>query len=154
MPKLRINLAQRELEIEGDDAFIDRHIDKFDALFEQLERLAPAPIQAPTLEDARPIGGTTFGEFLHALPATASDVDRMLMSGWFVQRLNADKTFNTGDANRLLAEQGVKIGNPSQSVKQNLTAKRAFSVTKGRYRVSQTGTQHLNQLTGNRLGEG
>jgi hypothetical protein len=46
-----------------------------------------------------------------------------------------------------LTEQGVKVGNPSQCVKQNLLAKRVFK-HQGRYRVSQIGLDHLRQLIG------
>jgi len=48
---------------------------------------------------------------------------------------------------RTITEQGVKIGNPSQSVKQNLVAKRVFRHQR-RYRVSQIGIDHLVQLLG------
>jgi hypothetical protein len=48
---------------------------------------------------------------------------------------------------------GVKLGNPSQSVKQNLVAKRAFAVQRGRYRVARDGLGHLEQLTGRRLSD-
>ena len=60
----------------------------------------------------------------------------------------ADDAFATGDANRRLTEQGIKLGNPSQCVKQSLLAKRVFLVSKGRYRVSQPGRAHLRQLLG------
>ena len=56
----------------------------------------------------------------------------------------------TGEANALLTEQGVKVGNPSQCVKQNLTAKRVFKHL-GRYRVSQTGLEYLRQMLGDEL---
>jgi hypothetical protein len=78
----------------------------------------------------------------------------MLMAGLHLQRRAADRAFTTSDANRLLLEHGIKLGNPSQSVKQNLVAKRAFAVQRGRYRVAQGGLGHLEQLTGRRLSDG
>jgi hypothetical protein len=39
-------------------------------------------------------------------------------------------------------------------VKQNLVAKRAFAVQRGRYRVARGGLEHLEQLTGRQLGDG
>ena len=53
----------------------------------------------------------------------------------------------TGEANTLLTDQGIKVGNPSQCVKQNLVAKRVFKHQR-RYRVSQTGLDQLRQLLG------
>ena len=90
----------------------------------------------------------SFGEFLLRLPSSATDVDKMLAAGYFVQVGSADDAFTTADANRRLTEQGIKLGNPSQCVKQSLLAKRVFLLSKGRYRVSQQGRAHLRQLLG------
>ncbi len=92
----------------------------------------------------------SFGELLQQLPRAASDVDRMLTAGYFAYLRSADKSFSTGEANALLTEQGVKVGNPSQCVRQNLVAKRVFKHL-GRYRVSQTGLDYLRQMLGAEL---
>jgi hypothetical protein len=85
------------------------------------------------------------GELLHHLPRSATDADRMLLAGHVAQSRSSDNAFSTGEANALLTEQGVKIGNPSQSVKQNVVARRVFRYQR-RYRVSQIGLDHLAQL--------
>ena len=72
----------------------------------------------------------------------------MLAAGYYVQQHAADDSFATADANKRLTEQGIKLGNPSQCVKQSVLSKRVFMVTRGRYRVSQHGRQHLRQLLG------
>ena len=72
----------------------------------------------------------------------------MLAAGFYVQMNSVDDAFGTSDANRRLLEQGIKLGNPSQCVKQSLLAKRLFLVSKGRYRVSQPGRAYLRQLLG------
>ncbi|MGH6919854.1 MAG: hypothetical protein ACREJ0_19375, partial [Geminicoccaceae bacterium] len=99
------------------------------------------PPQAATLS----IDATSLGELLHRLPRSATDVDRMLLAGHIAQSRSSDNAFSTGEANALLTEQGVKIGNPSQSVKQNVIARRVFRHQR-RYRVSQIGLDHLAQL--------
>ena len=148
--KLRINLVQREFEVEGSESFVRTYAERLDQL---LGRLMQQPGAAPGAPgSARPDGdalpGTgTFGELLHRLPRAATDVDRMLVAGYFAQQRGADNGFATGEANTLLTEQGVKVGNPSQCVKLNLLAKRVFK-HQGRYRVSQIGLDHLRQLIG------
>jgi hypothetical protein len=77
-------------------------------------------------------------------------VDRMLLAGYFAHLQSADRSFATGEASALLTEQGIKIGNPSQCVRQSLAAKRVFK-HQGRYRVSQTGADHLRQMVGDAL---
>lgn len=151
--KLRINLAQREFEVEGSESFVKTYAERLDQLLVWLTQQTAAGASAPPV--ARPDGdglaaADTFGELLQRLPRTATDVDRMLVAGYFAQQSGGDNGFATGEANRLLTEQGVKVGNPSQCVKQNLLAKRVFK-HQGRYRVSQIGLDYLRQLIGSRL---
>ena len=166
MARLRVNLTQGEFEVEGDEDFVRAYAERIEAL---LTRLGPAAADAapdpppaasppPTVAPAaavaaEPAGEPPFGEWLQGLPRNATDVDRMLLAGLHLQRRAADRAFTTADANRLLLEHGVKLGNPSQSVKQNLVAKRAFAVQRGRYRVARDGLGHLEQLTGRRLSD-
>jgi hypothetical protein len=150
--KLRISLAQREFEVEGSESFVAAYAERFDRL---LARLTEPPAAAPgTQPPAGPGDGLapaeTFGELLQRLPRSATDVDRILVAGFFAQQKDADNGFATGEANTLLTEQGVKVGNPSQCVKQNLLAKRVFK-HQGRYRVSQIGLDYLRQLVGTTL---
>jgi hypothetical protein len=148
--RLRVNLAQSEFEVEGSEAFVRTYAERFDALLDRLGRAQP---DAPVADPARPQNAVAvsvaanLGELLHHLPRSATDVDRILLAGHFAQSRSADASFATGEAHDLLTEQGVKIGNPSQSVKQNLVAKRVFRHQR-RYRVSQIGIDHLAQLLG------
>jgi hypothetical protein len=144
--KLRINLAQREFEVEGSEEFVRAYAERIDGWLGQLDVTANPAVATASTPPAPPVA-RTFGELHQHLPRAATDVDRILLAGHFVQGRNADRSFATGEANALLTEQGVKVGNPSQCVKQNLVAKRVFK-HQGRYRVSQTGVDHLRQLVG------
>ena len=155
--RLRINLSQREFEVEGSESFVSAYAERFDAwLAGMSEAFEPAPLPAPAPEPIAPsprapaAPAQSFGELLHRLPRAASDVDRILTAGYFAHQRSADRSFSTGEANALLTEQGVKVGNPSQCVRQNLIAKRVFKHL-GRYRVSQTGLDHLRQMLGTEL---
>jgi hypothetical protein len=151
--KLRINLAQREFEVEGSENFVRAYAERLDQLLvwltQQTAAAAGPPVPVGQEGDGLAAGGS-FGELLQRLPRTATDVDRMLVAGYFAQQSGADNGFATGEANHLLTEQGVKVGNPSQCVKQNLLAKRVFK-HQGRYRVSQIGLDYLRQLVNTRL---
>ena len=103
----------------------------------------PADLSDKAVKDAP----QHIGEWLEHLPRSATDVDRMLIAGYVAQLRSGDQSFGTGEANLLLTDQGIKVGNPSQCVKQNLVAKRVFRHLR-RYRVSQTGLDHLRQLLG------
>ena len=148
--RLRINLSQREFEVEGSEEFVRGFSDRIQELLDLFYQAPPpadvASEPAPAAEPSPAIG--TFGEFILRLPSSSTDVDKMLAAGFYVQDASTDDAFATGDANRKLTEQGIKLGNPSQCVKQSLLAKRVFLVSKGRYRVSQPGRAHLRQLLG------
>ncbi|MCB1885683.1 MAG: hypothetical protein KDG89_17115 [Geminicoccaceae bacterium] len=163
--RVRINLAQREVEIEGGEAFVEGFTARIEDLLARLGE-APSgsaaedglPLFQPHLTDPSATAAEDkeglhpdmgpFGEYLHHMPSTSTEVDRMLASGFFLQQSATDQTFATGDANKRLAEHGIKIGNPSQCVRQSLMAKRVFMVSRGRYRVSQQGRTYLRQLMG------
>ena len=162
--RLRISVAGREFEVEGSEEFVREFVPRIESLLEYLGDLAAAPPE-PAQPTPSPTGGSngsgngishesgaasggSFGEFMLRLPSSATDVDRMLAAGFFVQQGAADDAFGTADANKKLTEQGVKLGNPSQCVKQSLIAKRVFMVQRGRYRISQHGRAHLRQLMG------
>jgi len=169
MARLRVNLAAGEFEVEGSEDFVRDYAERIEALLDRFGAPAddpsaePPPAAAPTPPTpaptppaagaVEPAGDAPFGELLQGLPRNATDVDRTLLAGLHLQRRAAERAFTTADANRLLLEHGIKLGNPSQSVKQNLVAKRAFAVQRGRYRVAQGGLGHLEQLTGRRLSD-
>ncbi len=166
--RFRVNLATREVEIEGSEAFVRGFAARIEILFDRLEEApaspAPSPVddsvelplfqpqpqpqpqppaEAPGLPDLGP-----FGQYLHHMASGTTEVDKILASGFYLQQQSTDQTFATGDANKRLAEHGIKIGNPSQCVRQSLMAKRVFMVSRGRYRVSQQGRTYLRQLMG------
>ncbi|MDX6749460.1 hypothetical protein SH611_06550 [Geminicoccaceae bacterium 1502E] len=151
--RLRVNLTEREYEIEGSEAFVERLAERLEAVMAELEAASADPAAPATAPEARAEeragdGLGPFGEFIHHLPSAATEVDKMLAAGFYVQRQSHDDAFATGDASRKLSEHGVRLGNPSQCVKQSLLAKRLFMVQRGRYRISQTGRAHLRQLMG------
>jgi hypothetical protein len=150
--RIRINLSQGELEVEGSESFVERWADPLRTMLARLlEGGSSAPAASPAalprnLTETSPFG--SFGEFIHHLPSDATEVDRMLAAGFWCQQNNPDRTFTTAEASRRLAEHGFRIGNPSQCVRQSIMAKRVFMVQKGRYRVSHHGKHYLRQLMG------
>jgi hypothetical protein len=146
---VRISLELGEFEVSGPEAFISTYQETIDELLGRLKNLEPKQ-QAGfgSIHHGRERPRTPpseFPELLHALPKSATDTDRMLLAGFFLAGSAPDATFATGDANKLLIEQGVKVTNPSQCMTNNLKAKRAFKSGR-RYKVSTTGQDYLHQL--------
>lgn len=149
--RIRINLAQRELEIAGSTAFVERYADRIENMLGQLleptSQIAdPVPAPIATQEAVSELG--SFGEYLHRLPNSATEVDKVLAAGFYCEATSTEGSFATAEANRRLLEHGIKVGNASQCVKQSLTARRVFTMAKGQYKVSQDGRRYLQRLMG------
>ncbi len=152
--RIRISLSAGELEVEGSAEFVAKYDDAIAAMLGRL-REQPAPalrasgsVKPQSDSRAVPAGSTELGEFgevLHALPKGASGVEQILVAGYYAAQANADKTFSTADANKLLIDQGVKLSNASQALKNNLGSKRVFKSGKA-YKVSRTGEEYVQGL--------
>lgn len=153
--KIRISLGTGELEVEGPDQFVDKYEEDIRMMLDRL-REQPAVVRGGAASGGngsmagRPIStiraeSGEFGEVFHSITNGATGADQILVAGYFAAMKNSEPTFSTNEANRLLIEQGVKLSNPSQSLKNNLSAKRVFKVG-SRFRVSQTGEQHIQSL--------
>jgi hypothetical protein len=151
---VHLDLGQRAFEVEGSEAFVRELVERLEEVLQVYGAAEPAPVvEAVAAPQAETPSLGSFGEFVQKLPGSATEVDRMLAAGYWSQRQSVDDAFATADANRRLVEQGVKLGNPSQCVRQSLTAKRVFAVQRGRFRVSQLGRQYLRQLMGDAIPE-
>ncbi|TYK52390.1 hypothetical protein [Actinomadura decatromicini] len=158
--RLRISLASGEFEVEGSEAFIAQYKD---TVRQMLEKLPESMLQSFVSADnsiqtganvASDDQGTRaeaelpeFGEAIHRLPRGASGTDQILIAGFYVSKRSANSTFSTADANKLLIDQGIKISNPSQSLKNNLAAKRVFKDGKA-YKLSREGIEKVSSLLG------
>ncbi|MEZ5834339.1 MAG: hypothetical protein R3D03_01210 [Geminicoccaceae bacterium] len=153
--RLRIDLSRREIEIEGSRTFVERYAARLEEMMDSLLHGAAGypvadPVGSPVAESPEQprLELGPFGAFLHHLPNSATEVDKMLAAGFYLEQKSADGTFTTAEANKRLAEHGIKIGNASQCVRQSLMAKRVFTFARGRYKVSQDGRRYLERLTG------
>lgn len=158
--KIRINLNLREFEIEGSEDFINSHSEKIDSFLEILKSTPPSP--SPTIVQQPVVVSTTqnltptsngnvslpesFGEYVHRLPKSAKDVDKVLIAGYFAQTQSTDGSFGTKDATALLLEQGIKVSNSSLAVTRNVDSKRIIKLAKGKFKLSRDGVDYLNGI--------
>lgn len=152
--RIHVNLTTGELEIEGSESFVAQYADSIESVLERLRNDSPssavlAPQPTATATGAAPTpasrsGEEPFGEVLHSL-SSKSGTDQILLAGYHIGKISTDGTFSTIDAHKLLIEQGVKLSNASQSLKNNVTAKRAFKVG-SRYKVAKSGIDYLKTL--------
>jgi hypothetical protein len=147
--RCRINFSTRELEVAGSNQEVAEWWERLDPIlkeFRQPQSTSPKMGNGisggssgdPPLPDA-------FGEYFYEFPSSMTDVEKILAAAYFVQRNESDSTFKTGQASKLLSENGIKLVNPSQCVKQNMEKKHVFAHN-GKYRVSKTGIDHLKEL--------
>lgn len=150
--RVRVSLVSGELEVEGDEEFVAKYDgDLKDILRRLREQPTPQPIGGAAARSSRGTDLTgaskEFGEAIHSLPRGSSGTDQILVAGYYAAVSSADGTFATSEANSLLVEQGIKLSNPSQSLKNGLAAKRVFKVGK-RFKLSKTGEDSIRSFIG------
>lgn len=145
--RIRLNLKEREIELEGDSAFVQEYFEPLKALIMNLPAQHRQQNSSSRGGDLREPGSAeSFGEFLHQFPASISDTDLLLVGASFVQSQNADNTFSTGDVANVLREQGHNLANPSSYLKRHSESRRVFAVSRGRYRISAVGREYVKSL--------
>src|SRR5215210_2295421 len=126
--RIRVSLTTGDLEVEGSEAFVAKYAEPIDELIGRLREGRLQAPAAPTGDSPTPTPMATgshpeeFGEALHGLPNSATGTDQILLAGLYAQQESADSTFSTGEANQLLVGQGIKLTNPSQSLKNGIAA--------------------------------
>ena len=160
--KIRINLNSREFEIEGSEEFVNSHATKIESFLELLKVTPITPLppkqdlvtstsvvntvaQLPTTNGTEAIP-ETFGEFYHNMPKTSKEIDKILVAGYYAQKTSSDNSFSTNDASKLLLEQGIKLSNPAMFITRNEKAKNLIKLSKGKFRISKTGNEYIQQL--------
>lgn len=157
--KVRISYGKTEIELEGSETFVREQLDNIDSLLglfmpgddaEGHGASAPdsTPVPNPTHDTAKSTSAMpeTFGEYLNQFKKVLSQEEQMLIAGYFVQKKSTDNSYTTKEANDLLKEQGIKVGNAAQAVTVAKNAKRVFALQRGKFRVSQPGVDHINTL--------
>jgi len=147
---VRVNFGSKEVEVAGSNQEV---VEWWERLAPILADLAHSPSSSAKKTDTAPGDSSvgkqstpeSFGEYFHEFPSSITDVEKMLVAAFFAQTTEADTCFTTGQASKLLSDQGIKLGNPSQCVKQNAEKKHVFAHN-GKYRVSKSGIEHLNSL--------
>lgn len=158
--RFELHQGQRRLVLEGDIDELQSLIDEYASWVQDDSGVPVTSLSAggisggsssapPSKPPALPEGGAaglSFGEFIHPFASDITDVDRALIAAVYAQQQSEDSTFATNDVSELLKEQGIRLSNPSMSIRRNMVAKRIFSMSKGKYRVSREGLAHLEAL--------
>lgn len=161
----RINVKTGEIEITGSEAFVEARIDSLNEILELVAEaslacpsndIVPVPEPTPQATDApEPVTTPsklpeTFGEWMHSFRDNINDQEKALMTARFVQEQSATNDFKTAEVNKSLKDHGIKLSNPSKTLKQLEDKKFLFQTRKeGKLsfkRISRDGENHLSTL--------
>ena len=165
--RARINLQVGEFEFEGSQEFVENQLENLDSLVELMAELRDVAldddVDIPELDangEENSGGGSTapedlsmpssFGEWMHKFRDDVNNTDKALITAYFVQKQSAEDDFKTREVNKSLTEHGIKLGNPSETLKRLIGKKSLFQTRKNGavkfFRVSQDGLKHLKSL--------
>ena len=156
--RIRVDLLRRRYEISGPNAAVLEWHDRLHplvsaptaalprALLADSTMITPEAASATMFTDGESVP-STFGEFFHRFRTDITDVDRMLIAGFYLEESSSSRTFSTGGANNALREQGTRVTNPSESLRRNLALRRVFKFGGREFRLSRPGAiEHLRTL--------
>ena len=162
----RINLKTGEIEISGSEEFVEARID---SLGEILELVSESAVESEVVEEPANASSSnqseqassaskatsdgipsTFGEWMHSFKDDITDIQKALITARFVQSQSPENDFKTAEVNKSLKDHGIKLSNPSKSLKVLEEKKFLFQTRKvGKLsykRVSTDGQAHLETL--------
>lgn len=165
--KVKINFKTGELEFEGSEQFVQAQLENLEQIAEIMallatgdavsteegqgeEPLVEAENEAATVQSKGLDVPSTFGEWLHKFKADLSDLDKALITAYYIQSESPDNDFKTSQVNNSLKNHGIKLANPSETLHRLSTKKLLFQTRKvGKLklmRVSADGIKHLKSL--------
>jgi hypothetical protein len=165
--KVKINFKTGELELEGSEQFVTSQLGNIEQIAEIMallatggtvsteegqgeEPLVEAENEAATAEGRGLDVPSTFGEWLHKFKADLSDLDKALITAYYIQSESKDNDFKTSQINNSLKDHGIKLTNPSETLHRLSAKKLLFQTRKvGKLkfmRVSADGIKHLKSL--------
>ncbi len=165
--KIRINLSQSEIEIEGSEEFVEKHIKKIEDYLQLCEiknHAKPAAKSVHSDEESSSNQSkkdreseeqlpSNFGEWIHKTPSNATDSVKVIFAGYYNQKHSESNSFNSSTVNQLLKDHGIKVANVSTTIKRLVDAKKIFQVGKAEglinYRLTRESEQELiNMIRG------
>lgn len=170
--KVKINLKTGEIEFEGSEKFVQGQMDNLDVILDLLSSGYVGEEQgtesdgeyngnsdvnedgddngnpAPSLDLSVP---DSFGEWMHKFKDGINDIEKALVTAYYVQKEAPKNDFKTLEVNKSLRDHGIKLSNPSRALKLLEGKKYLFQTRKEgpkiRFmRVSQDGLSHLKTL--------
>lgn len=159
--RIRINLTQREIEIEGSEKFLEKHQETIDQFIAEAKKSPSSNSRQPNTvnqlnnsnEEIKPKivhSGSlhipdSFGEFYTQVKRDISISDKTLVAGYYGQITSEDGLFAPKDVSALLNEQSVKVSNANAFVKSLLSSGKIYKQS-GKYKVSENGVEYIKQL--------
>lgn len=157
--RIRVNLADKEIEIQGTEEFVEKHLERVDEILNSM-RSATASAGRETEESPGSTQTSSasseseltvpeyFGQWLHRFrSADLTEADQALIAGYFLEKRSEEEDFMTSEVNDALDEARISLSNTSRSIRQLSEDGQVYPTRKDgrsqRYRVSKEGEEYL-----------
>ncbi len=147
--KVKINLNSGEIEFEGSQEFVQEQMDNLELILNLISsrKLTSAnnsqtfseeddDFEDEASEDGEDSDSTpseadlsipeSFGEWMHKFKDGINGVDKALITAYYVQQQAPKNDFKTIEVNNSLKDHGIKLSNPSKTLKSLETKKYLF----------------------------
>jgi len=162
--RIKVNLNSREFEVDGDHEIIFKNFGQLLNDYLDIIKKEPKTPNRPNQYQtgSQPSNGNatttefdveqlpdSFGELFNKFPKSISNVDKLLLAGFYIQSHNENNTYTVVEGTELLLDQGIKLSNPNAFNKSNVATKRVFKLSGKNFRISDIGMSYIKALLGN-----
>lgn len=161
--KIKINLSTGEIEISGSENFVNSHLENLQNIISSIPDFASSdsnynqtknePVVDVNNHNNQERGNSKaeitdiYGEWFHSFQEDLNDLDKCLITAYFIQKQSDENEFKTREVTDLLKEHGIVLSNTSASITRLKDKKLIFQTRKDgnvKYmRVSKTGENDL-----------
>jgi len=154
--RIRVNFSDAEIEIQGSEDFVEKHLDRVSEIVDAARPVMEATGNSVSAATAQFAPSNTsvpefFGEWLHQFPyEKLTEADKALIAAYYIQQYSDKEDFTTSDVTDTLDDASIQLSNASRSVSRLAEEKMVYQTRKeGRYqhyKVSKEGGEYLKSL--------
>lgn len=147
--RVRIKLGEVEIEVEGDEEFVEKHVEEFRKEMPKIakelppkERVIPPEIQKEKVE----LGKLSLAEF-YKQKQPRDDIEVAIVIAYYLISFEEREEFTNQEIKEEANKLGYKLSNPADTLKRAASGKKAYvrKIEKGKWTLTLEGRNFVEK---------